>query len=198
LSAIFDRWRPLAIVLGSVVVANVLLHVFVIRRSVQVSGGREAILQSEQERVGKVREELAQLERTASKLACVESDVDTVFERTLSSKGERMTAIQREIRKLARDKRLDPERISYTVSAVRDTGLVRFGISFPLEGPYATLQDFIEEVEASENFLIVQDITLDETQQGPNLKLQIELVTYFQAPDLAVLRAAFPGVGNAT
>jgi Tfp pilus assembly protein PilO len=193
LQELLDRWKPVSAALAAVVVANVLLHVFVIRQSVQVSGGREAILSTEQQRVAKVRAELRELERTASKLACAESDAAQVFDVMLSSKLERMTAIQRELRKLASDKGLDPNRISYEVSPLKETGLVRFGISFPLEGQYETLQAFIESVEASKNVLIVENISMSESQ-GTTLKLQIRLVTYFQSTDIEALRKAFPGI----
>jgi Tfp pilus assembly protein PilO len=194
---VLDRWKPLSIALAAIVVANVLVHVFVIRRSVEGSGDREAILRTHRAEVAKAREELVQLERTASKLACVESDVDEVFERMLSSKAERMTAIQRELRQLARDRHLDPEAITYTASEVAGTGLVRFTASFPLTGSYETLRDFIGAVEASSNFLVVQDIGLS-GQEGQTLSLDIRLATYFQSPDIDRLKAAFPRVASAT
>ena len=195
LGFVLSRWQPIAGVLAAIVVVNLAVYVGVIRSVVRLSGNRHAILATQQERVTAVRSELDALERTSSKLACVESDVQHVFEVQLSSKMERMTAIQREVRKLARDRGLDPDRITYGATAVKDSGLVRFTIAFPLEGAYDTLQGFIQAVEASPNFLIVQGVSIQEAQ-GSSLKLQIELVTYFQDPDAGTLEAAFPALAG--
>ena len=189
------RWKPISAVLGVIVVLDIAAHVLVMRRTGVVSGDRRLILLDAQQRTAGVRAETDALERTASKLACAESEVVHVFDDVLSSKEERMTAIQREVRKLAKDRGLDPDRISYNATDVKDTGLVRFTISFPLEGDYATLQDFVRAIEASQNFLIVDNIGLDETQ-GSRLSLRVVLATYFQAPDAQAVARAFGAGGK--
>ena len=104
-----------------------------------------------------------------------------MFNETLSSKEKRLSAIQRELRLLAHERHMDPEAISYSVGSVRQTDLVRLEITFPLEGPYETLEGFIASVESSKNFLIVQDVSMQSTD-GKSLQLSISIVTYFQAP----------------
>lgn len=190
------RWRPISVALAAIVVVDVAAHVLVMRRTGAVSGDRRLILLAAQQRTAGVRAETDALERTASKLACAESEVVHVFDDILSSKEERMTAIQREVRRLAQERNLDADRISYAASTVKDTGLVRFTISFPLKGDYATLQDFVRAVEASPNFLIVDNISLDEIQ-GEGLSLKVVLATYFQAPDAEDVERAF-AVGGRT
>lgn len=179
---IHDHWRSIALALAAIVALNVAAYAGFVRGVVRTSGDSEAILAKEQARVGGIRSEVGGLERVASKLACTRSDVERVFDETLSTKAERMTEVQRELRDLARARKIDPDAISYAATTVKDTGLVRFQISFPLEGAYATLEDFIKSVEASTNFLIVEDITMQEAE-GANLVLSIQLVTYFQAPE---------------
>lgn len=194
---LLDRWPRFALVLGVVVLANVLAHVVVIRPTVQTSGDREAILDGARQRLAEASARLDAIERTASKHACTRSDVDFVFEEVLSSKGARMTAVQRELRKLARDNRLDPARVSYSFTPVGASGLVQFTCTFPLDGPYEMLRNFIAQVESSPNFLVVQDVALtgDRTQAG-GLRLQVSVATYFVDPDLARLQAAFPRMGR--
>ena len=195
LARIHDHWRPVALVLAAIVVLDVVAYVGFVRTMVRTSGDSEAILAKEQARVGGIRSEVSGLERVASKLACTRSDVERVFNETLSTKGERMTEVQRELRQLARARKIDPDAISYTANTVKDTGLVRFQISFPLDGAYATLEDFIKSVEASKNFLIVEDITM-QASQGASLTLNIQLVTYFQAPDEESAAADARGGGH--
>ena len=193
LAAVVDRWRPLAVVLGAVVVVNLLLHFLVIRDVVRTSGDREAILATRQGKLHQKEVQVAALERAASKLACTRSDLKHLFEDVLSSKEERLTAILREVRQLAASNGMDPERIAYSVSAMPRAELVKFGISFPLAGPYETLRKFIRQVEDSPNFLVIEDVSLaGDRAQGLELKLGVKLTTFFQAPDLEALKAAFP------
>jgi Tfp pilus assembly protein PilO len=195
LERILESWRPIAAALAVLIVLNVLAHALVIRRTGAVSGDRELILGSARERVATAREEAQSLERTASKLACARSEVSRVFDDLLSSKSERMTSIQREVRALARERGLDPDRITYRATEIKNTGLVRFTISFPLRGQYATLEDFLKAVEESPNFLIVDQIALQE-ETGGMLLLTVDLATYFQGPDAEALARAFRRAGR--
>ena len=181
LAAIHSRWRAIAAVLALVVAVDAAAYFGYVRALARTSGDSEAILAKEQSKLSQLRAEVGGLEKITSKLACTRSDVDSIFEETLSSKEERMTSIQRELRDLARERRIDPEAITYTPTPVRGTGLVRFQVTFPLQGPYETLEDFIKAVESSKNFLIVESISMQEAQ-GANLNLNIQLVTYFQSP----------------
>jgi Tfp pilus assembly protein PilO len=184
LDFLHERWKPISLVLLAVSILDLAAYLGVIRGIVRTSGNSEVVLATEQAKADKARDEVVGLERITSKLACTRSDVERVFDQTLSYKNDRMTRIQREVRDLARAHQLDPDQISYSTSPLKDTGLVRFQISFPLDGRYVTLQDFIKEVEQSPNFLIVDSVNMQESL-GQDLKLQIRLVTYFQAPDVA-------------
>jgi Tfp pilus assembly protein PilO len=176
--------RTLALVLAGVIAANVIVDLALVRRMVRVSGDREAILADRRTEVGATALGVAALEKTVSKIACTRADLRDVFERQLSSKDDRLTAILREVRKLAKDNRMDPQSLQFNAQDLRERGLVRFAISFPLEGTYATLREFIGQVEGSPNFLLIQDVLLDEQQsQGQNLRMQVRVETYFQDPD---------------
>lgn len=181
LDQLIARWQPIAIALLGIIVLNVALHVGYIRSYVKRSGDAESIVASEHQRIARIQGEVLGLERLTSKLACTRSDVERVFNETLSSKEKRLTAIQRELRLLARERRMDPDSIAYSAGSIRQTELVRLKIAFPLEGPYETLESFIASVEASKNFLIVEEVSM-QASEGSALKLSISIVTYFQAP----------------
>ena len=106
-----------------------------------------------------------------------------------------MTSIQREVRALAKERGLDPDHITYKATEIKNTGLVRFQISFPLRGQYATLEDFVKAVEESPNFLIVDQIQLQEGTDK-DLLLTVDLATYFQSPDAVALARAFQRAGR--
>ena len=73
----------------------------------------------------------------------------------LGTQAERMTSIQKEIRAIAEEFRIDPEAVDFTTEAMQGTGLTRFQISFPLTGGYPNLRQFISRrfLEAAPAFL---------------------------------------------
>ena len=192
------NWKPIAAVLALVVVANVALHVLVIRKTVRVSGDREAILASERARLGRLEAEIGRLEKTVSKVACTRSDEERVFGELISGKSTRMTAVLRELTQLAKEMRVEPGRLSYTHTVTEDSGLVRFSAAFSFEAPYRVLHEFIERIESSKNFLFIEQVGLSDTRGSvDDLRLQIRVATWFQGPDLERLDATFPDTGGA-
>ena len=55
----------------------------------------------------------------------------------------------------------------------------------PLEGGYQNLRSFIQAVESSEQFIVVERVQLGRSNEGGvMLQLNITLATYFDAPEL--------------
>jgi hypothetical protein len=194
---LIGHWRPVAAVFAATIVVNVLLHLFVVREDVRMSGDREAILAAERARLASLNRDISTLEHTVSKVACVRSDERHVFDELLSGKSSRMTAVLRELSQLAKEMRVEPGRLTFSQLLVEDSGLVRFAASFSFEAPYLTLHEFIERIEASPNFLFIEQVGLDGGRgQGGDLRLQIRVATWFQGPDLERLNATFRGAGS--
>lgn len=98
----------------------------------------------------------------------------------LSSKVEKMTSIQREVRKIAKKFGIDPESITYTHELVEDENLILFGMDVPLVGSYSSLRQFLHQIEISDHFLIIDRISLSGSKEGgTQLSLRIRLSTYF-------------------
>ena len=54
----------------------------------------------------------------------------------------------------------------------------------PLTGGYSNLRKFIQAVEGSDEFLVVEQVSLGESADGSQqLILNITLTTYFEAPE---------------
>lgn len=108
----------------------------------------------------------------------------------LSSKGARMTSILREVRRLAGSLRIDAETIQYRHKFLEDRNLVQFEMSVPLVGTYSSLRQFLQKVEGSEHFLIIDEIGLSGSKEGgARLSLNIRLATYFSGDEtLEVVR----------
>ena len=117
--------------------------------------------------------------------------VDTFYNDLLGDKENRMVRIQREVRKIAAGLGMDPESISYQPEFLDKVGLVRFTVNVPLVGDYRNLRQFITRIENSENFLMIDSVTLGGSKDGGALlDLSIQLSTFFSAPEMREMREA--------
>jgi Tfp pilus assembly protein PilO len=111
--------------------------------------------------------------------------LDSFYHEVLGSKEGRMIRIQREVRALAASFGMDPEMVNYSPEFLTDVGLVRFQINVPLVGDYRNLRQFISKIEQSENFLMIEGVALGGAKDGGALlDLNIQLSTYFEAPEM--------------
>jgi Tfp pilus assembly protein PilO len=130
------------------------------------------------------KEKFVQAVETASK------DLSALRQDVLSTKRERMIAVQLEVAELASQFGINLERVQYEAPDPEQTGkegLERFGMKVPLKGGYTNLRKFLQAVEASDEFLVIEQVALEGGgvgQQG--LELSITLATYFDAPELRV------------
>lgn len=62
--------------------------------------------------------------------------------------------------------------------------LTRFDISMVLQGEYDSVRQFIRDVEASDGFIIIDNVALREgSEPGSALVLTVDLSTYYRTPD---------------
>jgi Tfp pilus assembly protein PilO len=109
-----------------------------------------------------------------------ERSLKTFYDDVLSTKRQRMTAVQKEIRSIATRFNIKPESISYARTFFKNDNIVKFAATLPLAGSYENLRAFISALEASENFLVIESVALaDSKEGGVILSLQIEVATYF-------------------
>jgi Tfp pilus assembly protein PilO len=125
--------------------------------------------------------------------------VNTFYGDLLGTKDGRMIRIQREVRSIAAALGMDPESIGYTPAYLDKVDLVQFSISVPLSGDYRNLRQFISKIENSENFIIIDSVTLGGSRDGGALlDLSIQLSTYFNAPEMKPPAKTAPKPGGKT
>ncbi|PYQ10535.1 MAG: hypothetical protein DMH00_10840 [Acidobacteria bacterium] len=186
-----DERAKVGIVLGVVAVINLTLYVALNLPRMH----REAV---EEGRVTSLTQDLSEVSRRVTLMKDLnqrfegeKSKVDRFYQDVLGSKDARMIRIQREVRAIASSLGLDPETIAYDPELLDKVGLVRFGINVPLSGDYRNLRQFINKIEKSENFFIVDSVTLGGGKDGGALlDLEIHLSTYFDSPELRMIQKA--------
>ena len=101
----------------------------------------------------------------------------------LSTRQRRMIGVQLEIAKLTREFGISLDRVRYETEAMDEGALERFAIVVPLAGGYSNLRKFIQSVESSDNFLVIERVALGTGKSQDIVDLNITLATYFIAPD---------------
>jgi len=108
---------------------------------------------------------------------------DWLYLRTevLSTRQERLVEIQQELARLCSEFRIPIETVQIKNQALREDGLDRFAMIVPLEGGYDNLRKFLQAVEASDEFMVIERVALAGALRGGgnNLQLSITLASYF-------------------
>jgi len=100
----------------------------------------------------------------------------------LSTREDQLVEVQQELTRLCAEFRIDINTVSITNEVLREEGLDRFAMVVPLEGGYANLRRFLQAVEASDKFMVVERVALDGATHGAasrNLRLNITVASYF-------------------
>jgi Tfp pilus assembly protein PilO len=178
-----DLLRVVAI-LGVLLLLNVGFYLFLnlprLRALADLTSGRDAVrgtfiemsknCQAMRDLVARYDDEAARLHR--------------FYADRLGTQMERMTRIQKAIRAIAAEFRIDPESIDYNTSEVEKSDLTRFQITIPLVGGYPNLRHFINRVETSPYLAIIDSVELSGSREGgAMLSLTIRISTYFRAPE---------------
>jgi Tfp pilus assembly protein PilO len=114
-------------------------------------------------------------------------ELDTFYSSVLARDltGARRLTFAR-LAQLAAKSRLEFERRKYEPVVERGSNLTRLKVTMDLAGSYADIRDFIHEIEASPEFVVIDDVGLTEgVQSGEALRLTLQLSTYFRTTETA-------------
>jgi len=167
------------------------------------SGGRRAQIQ---DRVVDLEAELARLEDLMQAtggdrkwVAEIEKEFTILHEEVFGTLEGRLTDILRAVGSATRDAGLLPGSYSYSASVDKDTGFIRFGIQFSVEGEYRQIRQMLAELQSSPEFLVVEGLSLtgDEDPISQKLKISVRIATFLVEADPQQLRRLTGGVAEA-
>jgi hypothetical protein len=185
---IWREKRTLLIILGLVLLANTM---FFFTYRVQYQSRLDTL----DTRLAQVENQLAQArtariraEETLQSFRKVETDVFAVFNEHWATQPERFTKLFAEVMRLATASSLVPT--SYTFNRATNQrsstggkrpslGVNEVGISFGVEGTYAQARRLINLLELSQQFVIIESITLSASEEQ-RLSLNLQLRTIFR------------------
>ena len=112
-------------------------------------------------------------------------ELDTFYSSVLAQDltGARRLTFAR-LAQLAAKSQLDFERRKYDPVVERGSNLTRLKVTMDLAGSYADIRDFIHDIEASPEFVVIDDVGLMESvQNGGSVRLTLQLSTYFRTTE---------------
>lgn len=175
--------RRVLAVLVVLVLVNVVVGLVVVQPKVREFRDLRDQYEPRRQEMQEFRVAVEARESYLARLDQAERDLAELYDEVLSTKERRMVIAQLEIAQLVRQFGVSADEYDYDNETLVDEGLDYMGMDIPLEGGYTNLRKFIEAVEESEKFLVIESVSLDQARDGGSLlQLNIRLATYFDAP----------------
>lgn len=170
-------WLPPALL----VVANlVALAVYPLRFAGRTQVTAEEIAQASAE-LSELRQERLDLEGETQSIDSARLAVNDLYQGRLSTESARLTRVIAEVKDLATRAGLRPTTIAYPSQPIEELGLVSRSFVFGVEGTYTDLRKFINLLELSDTFLVLDQVGLSGSVGAGRLSIQLSLSTLFAA-----------------
>ena len=125
------------------------------------------------------RADNARLERFKTELPADEKQWDEFFTTHFHPAGAGYSAISGDLGNLSRAAGLRSDTISFHQHPADARGLMQVDITTAVEGDYDSLVQFLNKLEHSDNFYVLDSLTLASSSVG-KLRLNVQLRTYFR------------------
>jgi len=125
------------------------------------------------------RADNTRLERFRTELPADEKQWDEFFTTHFHPAGAGYSAISEDLGDLSRTAGLRSDTISFHQHSPDARGLVQVDISTAIEGDYDSLVQFLNKLEHSDNFYVLDSLALASSSAG-KLRLNMQLRTYFR------------------
>ncbi|MEM8960649.1 MAG: hypothetical protein AAGD38_04155 [Acidobacteriota bacterium] len=113
--------------------------------------------------------------------------IEHLYRDRFATEAERFTRMIIEIKELARRAGLRPTSFNYPDEPIEELGLIRRSVDFQVEGTYDQLRTFINFLELTEQFVILNQVELVSGQgaagSNPSLSIALEIDTVFAADE---------------
>lgn len=177
ISSVMKRIQFGRLSLGLIAINLVILAVLVTPR-------RNAIA-SLQDQYGELRQAVAGdqkevhgLKSRVEKLQRAQSDLKKIYSEILLPEKEGVVAIRLELEDLARSLQVKRGDFTYQYRAQDEFRLEEFKLAVPVEGNYRNIRKFINSIERSKHFLILNRVDLSSDNKPDALSLDFQLSTY--------------------
>jgi len=113
-------------------------------------------------------------------LPTVESETDTFYQKDLRPGTAGYSSVVDDLGQLAKDSHLQITSTRFRPKVVEKRGVQEITVTITTQGQYADLVSFINSLERSGSFFLLDSLSLESSSEG-SLKLNMELRTYFRS-----------------
>jgi len=160
-------------------VANlILLSTYKLRYSGQVQSLDERLHQQETrgKELDRQRQELLAM---LNQLQLNDAAVHQLYDERFSTRRRRLVGVSAEVQEMAAKAGLQPKAISYPEEEIQDYDLIKRSFVFTVQGTYANLRRFVQQLELSRSFLTLEEVAVTGDPDGPGLRMDLSLSTLF-------------------
>jgi len=165
--------------LGILLLADVALAVFLWQSGVQA----EQAMRADRDRLNitakLLRADVKRADAIRVSLPQVGKDCSTFYDKTFPSAGVGYSTIESDLDSIATHAGLQASGVSFKPTTLSDRGVTELEITAQVTGDYASIIRFINGLEVSKNFYLLNDLSLDSASTG-GIRLQLKLHTYFR------------------
>jgi Tfp pilus assembly protein PilO len=175
-----EHHRSLVPLLVALVI-NVLAYAFIVyplsRKVADVAGRDERAAQA----LAAARQEQALAAGTLTGKDRAATELTTFYRNVLPSdvsSARRLVYLR--LHQLAREAGLRYSRMANEIEEERTRTLTRLKTEMELAGSYSNMRAFVHQLETAPEFVVIDNVQLTEDDQGGELKVKLQLSTYFR------------------
>lgn len=161
--------------------------VFLIDALLLFANWRNGGARASAEALKRLRSQHAQLDKDVrrarairERLPAVQAQCDRFFREQLQPTSRGYSAVVADLSALAAKAGLRTSGVTFRQHAVENRGVIEVGVAAAVEGDYPSLVRFINGLERSKNFYVMESLALESGTAG-TVRLNLELKTYFRS-----------------
>jgi Tfp pilus assembly protein PilO len=175
-----SAWKLWVILgLSALVLADVALVVFLSQSGKQ----SEMAMRTERDRLAMtanlLNADVRRAEKIRASLPQVGKDCTDFYAKTFPSAAVGYSSIEADLDSIASHAGLQTSGVSFKPTELKDRGVTELEITAEVNGDYASIIRFINGLEVSKDFYLLNDLSLDSASTG-GIRLQLKLHTYFR------------------
>jgi type IV pilus assembly protein PilO len=139
-----------------------------------------ARIERRQAQVEELRSERQRLEEIVNKATENRERVDRLHREWLTPESQRLTRVIAGVKELAHRAGVEYSSFNYPEEVLEEQGLIKRSLVFSVEGSYLQLRNFINLLEVSDFFLILESVRLTGGEQpGQSVRVSMTISTLF-------------------
>jgi type IV pilus assembly protein PilO len=186
-------WLP-ALILVGLNLGVLSTYRFLLAGQTQLQAGR---IERRQARIEELEAERLVLDETVTEARRNRELVDRLYREWMTPESERLTAVIAEVKNLADMAGVLYSSFSYPDQVLEEQGLIKRSLVFSVEGSYLDLRSFINLIEVSDLFLILESVQLTGgARDGPTVRVSMTVSTLFVLDESVRAGEERPGVSS--